>query len=198
MTRPGSPLEAEPTGRAPLGTRLYKQRDGTPILLKRKDADRDRRAVDRCVSSCRRRASPAVSVKLDSRGGDQQCARRARTSTGRWQSSSSRRSTSLAHARRPRGRRRPLEGGGHQRRDHPRRVLQQFPDHRPVGSGGHQAREAAAGGRAGRADRHRRAARDRPERRRGRRLRRRAARAPDRRCSRCDRIHGHCTTRCSA
>ena len=31
----GSPLEAERTGRAPLGTRLYKQRDGTPVLLKR-------------------------------------------------------------------------------------------------------------------------------------------------------------------
>ncbi|MGH8130685.1 MAG: protein translocase subunit SecD, partial [Steroidobacteraceae bacterium] len=29
-----SPLEAERTGRAPLGTKLYRQRDGSPVLLK--------------------------------------------------------------------------------------------------------------------------------------------------------------------
>jgi preprotein translocase subunit SecD len=43
-----SPMEAARTGRAPLGTKLYKQRDGTPVLLKR-DVIADRRAADRRV-----------------------------------------------------------------------------------------------------------------------------------------------------
>ena len=65
----GSPLEAERTGRAPLGTRLYKQRDGTPVLLKRDVIATGEQLID--ASFVPAQGEPAVSVKLDSRGGDE-------------------------------------------------------------------------------------------------------------------------------
>ncbi|MEX1994965.1 MAG: protein translocase subunit SecD [Steroidobacteraceae bacterium] len=64
-----SPLEAERTGRAPLGTRLYKQRDGTPVLLKRDIIATGEQLID--ASFAPSQGEPAVSVKLDSRGGDE-------------------------------------------------------------------------------------------------------------------------------
>lgn len=64
-----SPLEAERTGRAPLGTRLYKQRDGTPVLLKREVIATGEQLID--ASFAPSQGEPAVSVKLDSRGGDE-------------------------------------------------------------------------------------------------------------------------------
>jgi preprotein translocase subunit SecD len=64
-----SPLEAERTGRAPLGTRLYKQRDGTPVLLKRDVIATGEQLID--ASFAPSQGEPAVSVKLDSRGGDE-------------------------------------------------------------------------------------------------------------------------------
>ena len=64
-----SPLEAERTGRAPLGTRLYKQRDGTPVLLKRDVIATGEQLID--ASFVPSQGEPAVSVKLDSRGGDE-------------------------------------------------------------------------------------------------------------------------------
>ena len=64
-----SPLEAERTGRAPLGTRLYKQRDGTPVLLKRDVIATGEQLID--ASFVPAQGEPAVSVKLDSRGGDE-------------------------------------------------------------------------------------------------------------------------------
>jgi preprotein translocase subunit SecD len=64
-----SPLEAERTGRAPLGTRLYKQRDGSPVLLKRDVIATGEQLID--ASFAPSQGQPAVSVKLDSRGGDE-------------------------------------------------------------------------------------------------------------------------------
>jgi preprotein translocase subunit SecD len=64
-----SPLEAQRTGRAPLGTKLYKQRDGTPVLLKRDVIATGEQLID--ASFAPSQGEPAVSVKLDSRGGDE-------------------------------------------------------------------------------------------------------------------------------
>jgi preprotein translocase subunit SecD len=64
-----SPLEAERTGRAPLGTKLYRQRDGSPVLLKRDVIATGEQLID--ASFAPSQGEPAVSVKLDSRGGDE-------------------------------------------------------------------------------------------------------------------------------
>jgi preprotein translocase subunit SecD len=64
-----SPIEAERTGRAPLGMRLYKQRDGTPVLLKRDVIATGEQLID--ASFAPSQGEPAVSVRLDSRGGDE-------------------------------------------------------------------------------------------------------------------------------
>ncbi len=64
-----SPLEAERTGRTPLGTRLYRQRDGTPVLLKRDVIATGEQLID--ASFAPSQGEPAVSVKLDTRGGEE-------------------------------------------------------------------------------------------------------------------------------
>jgi preprotein translocase subunit SecD len=64
-----SPMEAARTGRAPLGTKLYRQRDGTPVLLKRDVIATGEQLID--ASFAPSQGEPAVSVKLDSRGGDE-------------------------------------------------------------------------------------------------------------------------------
>ncbi len=64
-----SPLEAARTGRAPLGTRLYRQRDGTPVLLKRDVIATGEQLID--ASFAPSQGEPAVSVRLDSRGGEE-------------------------------------------------------------------------------------------------------------------------------
>jgi preprotein translocase subunit SecD len=64
-----SPVEAERTGRAPLGTKLYRQRDGTPVLLKRDVIATGEQLID--ASFAPSQGEPAVSVRLDSRGGDE-------------------------------------------------------------------------------------------------------------------------------
>jgi preprotein translocase subunit SecD len=64
-----SPLEAERTGRAPLGTRLYHQRDGSPVLLKRDVIATGEQLIDANFTPSQ--GQPAVSVRLDSRGGDE-------------------------------------------------------------------------------------------------------------------------------
>jgi preprotein translocase subunit SecD len=64
-----SPAEAERTGRAPLGTRLYRQRDGTPVLLKRDVIATGEQLID--ASFAPSQGEPAVSVKLDTRGGEE-------------------------------------------------------------------------------------------------------------------------------
>jgi preprotein translocase subunit SecD len=64
-----SPLEAERSGHAPLGTRLYKQRDGSPVLLKRDVIATGEQLID--ASFAPSQGEPAVSVRLDSRGGEE-------------------------------------------------------------------------------------------------------------------------------
>jgi preprotein translocase subunit SecD len=59
-------LEAERTGRAPLGSRLYQRRDGGPVLLKREIIASGEQLVD--ASSGFSEGQPAVFVKLDARG----------------------------------------------------------------------------------------------------------------------------------
>ena len=64
-----SPAEAQRSGHAPLGTRLYKERDGTPVLLKREVIATGEQLID--ASFAPSQGEPAVSVRLDSRGGDE-------------------------------------------------------------------------------------------------------------------------------
>jgi preprotein translocase subunit SecD len=64
-----SPAEAARTGRAPLGTRLYYERDGRPVLLKRDVIATGEQLID--ASFAATQGEPAVDVRLDSRGGDE-------------------------------------------------------------------------------------------------------------------------------
>ncbi len=64
-----SPAEAARTGRAPLGARLYKERSGSPVLLKRDVIATGEQLID--ASFAATQGEPAVSVRLDSRGGDE-------------------------------------------------------------------------------------------------------------------------------
>jgi preprotein translocase subunit SecD len=64
-----SPLEAQRTGRAPLGTRLYKDRQGNPVLLKRDVIATGEQLID--ASSTLAQGEPAVDVVLDGRGGEE-------------------------------------------------------------------------------------------------------------------------------
>jgi preprotein translocase subunit SecD len=58
--------EAQRLGRAPLGSRLYKTREGSPVLLKREMIASGEQLVD--ASSGFSEGQPAVFVKLDARG----------------------------------------------------------------------------------------------------------------------------------
>jgi preprotein translocase subunit SecD len=64
-----SPAEAQRTGRAPLGTRLYKDRQGGPVLLKRDVIATGEQLID--ASSTLAQGEPAVDVVLDGRGGEE-------------------------------------------------------------------------------------------------------------------------------
>ncbi|MGQ0429243.1 MAG: protein translocase subunit SecD [Gammaproteobacteria bacterium] len=64
-----SPAEAARTGRAPLGSRLYRERNGNPVLLKRDVIATGEQLID--ASFAPSQGEPAVSVRLDSRGGDE-------------------------------------------------------------------------------------------------------------------------------
>jgi preprotein translocase subunit SecD len=59
-------LQAEQSGRAPLGSRLYKTREGGPVLLKREIIASGEQLVD--ANSGFSEGQPAVFVKLDARG----------------------------------------------------------------------------------------------------------------------------------
>ena len=181
-------LEAERTGRAPLGSRLYQRREGGPVLLKREVIASGEQLVD--ASSGFSEGQPAVFVKLDARGAAEMLRdhpREPRPADGRG-----------VHREEARGRGRALQGRarrhrvhrgrGDQRRDHPRRVRQQLPDHRPDGRRGARARAAAAGRLARGAALHRRAAHRRPEPRPGQHRPRRAC-AADRHAGHV-RVHG--------
>jgi len=64
-----SPAEAARTGRAPLGTRLYRERNGSPVLLKRDVIATGEQLIDASFTPAQ--GEPAVSVRLDSRGGEE-------------------------------------------------------------------------------------------------------------------------------
>jgi preprotein translocase subunit SecD len=64
-----SPLEAQRSGRPPLGTRLYEDRQGNPVLLKRDVIATGEQLID--ASSTLSQGEPAVDVVLDGRGGEE-------------------------------------------------------------------------------------------------------------------------------
>lgn len=64
-----NPIEAKRTGRPPIGTKLYTDRSGQPVLLKRELILTGDQLSD--ASSSMQNGEPAVSVKLDSRGGEE-------------------------------------------------------------------------------------------------------------------------------
>ena len=57
-----NPVQALQTGRAPLGTRLYKERSGQPVLLKRDVIATGEQLTD--ATSTLSEGEPAVSVRL--------------------------------------------------------------------------------------------------------------------------------------
>ncbi|MEZ5565358.1 MAG: protein translocase subunit SecD [Gammaproteobacteria bacterium] len=61
-----NPVEAERTGRAPLGCEIFKMRDGGPVLLKRRTIVTGDQLVD--ASQGFSEGQPAVFVRLDSKG----------------------------------------------------------------------------------------------------------------------------------
>jgi preprotein translocase subunit SecD len=62
-------FEAAQRGRAPLGSKLYRMRDGTPVLLKRDIIVTGDQLTDAITAATQ--DGPGVSVKLDSRGGEE-------------------------------------------------------------------------------------------------------------------------------
>lgn len=65
----GNAFEAVQRGRAPLGAKLYRTRDGTPVLLKREIIVTGDQLIDAVYTTSQE--GPAVSVRLDSRGGEE-------------------------------------------------------------------------------------------------------------------------------
>jgi preprotein translocase subunit SecD len=61
-------LQAEQSGHAPLGTKLYKREDGSPILLKREVIVTGDELTS--ATSATSTEGPAVSIKLDARGAE--------------------------------------------------------------------------------------------------------------------------------
>ena len=113
-------LQAEQSGHAPLGTKLYKREDGSPILLKREVIVTGDELTS--ATSTATQEGPAVSIKLDARGADSML-RTTRLNVGKPMAvvyiEKSRRQV---EAQRPEGRSRYHQREGHQCRHHPRRV----------------------------------------------------------------------------
>jgi len=63
-----SPLQAQQSGHAPIGSKLYKRKDGTPILLKREVVVTGDELTQ--ATSTTSQEGPAVSIKLDARGAE--------------------------------------------------------------------------------------------------------------------------------
>jgi preprotein translocase subunit SecD len=64
-----NPIEAERRGRAPLGSKLYKDRQGSPVLLKRDVIVTGDQLTDAITAATQ--DGPGVSIKLDARGGEE-------------------------------------------------------------------------------------------------------------------------------
>ena len=65
----GNAVEAQQTGRAPLGTKLFLERNGRPVLLKRDVIVTGEQLTD--ATSTFQQGEPAVSLRLDGRGGEE-------------------------------------------------------------------------------------------------------------------------------
>jgi preprotein translocase subunit SecD len=63
-----NPMQAEQSGHAPLGSKLYKRQDGSPILLKREVIVTGDELTSATATASQE--GPAVSIKLDARGAD--------------------------------------------------------------------------------------------------------------------------------
>jgi preprotein translocase subunit SecD len=63
-----SPLQAQQSGHAPIGAKLYKRKDGSPILLKREVVVTGDELTQ--ATSATSQEGPAVSIKLDARGAE--------------------------------------------------------------------------------------------------------------------------------
>jgi preprotein translocase subunit SecD len=63
-----SPLQAQQSGHAPIGAKLYKRKDGSPILLKREVVVTGDELTQ--ATSTTSQEGPAVSIKLDARGAE--------------------------------------------------------------------------------------------------------------------------------
>jgi len=63
-----NPVQAEQSGHAPLGSKLYKRKDGSPILLKREVVVTGDELTQ--ATSATSQEGPAVSIKLDARGAE--------------------------------------------------------------------------------------------------------------------------------
>ncbi len=140
-----NPLEAAGTGRVPLGSKLYYTRDKQPVLLKREVVVTGDQLTDASFQP-NTQDGPAVSVGLDSRGAAKML-KNTQENLGHLMAvvfiDRSREKNAEGRGRRPHHRR------GHQPRDHPRRVQQQFPDHRRQSDRRPRTRAAAARRRPG-------------------------------------------------
>ncbi|MEI6459728.1 MAG: protein translocase subunit SecD [Pseudomonadota bacterium] len=65
----GNAIEAQSSGRIPLGAKLFKDRSGRPVLLRRDVVVTGEQLTD--ATSSYQNGEPAVSVRLDARGGDE-------------------------------------------------------------------------------------------------------------------------------
>ena len=69
VSEEGNPVEAAETGRVPVNAKLYRKRDGTPVLLKREIIVRGDQLTDASATIDQEKGTPAVSVSLDAAGG---------------------------------------------------------------------------------------------------------------------------------
>ncbi|WP_018949636.1 protein translocase subunit SecD [Thioalkalivibrio sp. ALMg11] len=68
VSEAGDPMEADQTGRAPSGTRLYHERDGTPVLLQRQVMLTGDYITDASSGIAQDSGGPAVFINLDGQG----------------------------------------------------------------------------------------------------------------------------------
>ena len=69
VSEEGNAFEAAESGRVPINAKLYRMRDGTPILLKREVIVRGDQLTDANATIDQETGTPAVSVRLDAAGG---------------------------------------------------------------------------------------------------------------------------------
>ncbi|AKJ94876.1 MULTISPECIES: protein translocase subunit SecD [Thioalkalivibrio] len=68
VSEAGDPMEAAESGRAPSGTRLYRERDGTPVLLQRQVMLTGDYITDASSGIAQDSGGPAVFINLDGQG----------------------------------------------------------------------------------------------------------------------------------